>query len=51
MGHRDSLSYSILSRGLGYSPTTKATYCLAADEDSFGSINKQVSLKRGRKKK
>ena len=29
---------------LRYLPTTKATYCLAADEESFGSTNKQVSL-------
>ena len=28
-----------------------ATYCLAAAEESFGSINKQVSLKFREKKK
>jgi len=33
------------------SPTTSATYCLAAAEESFGSINKQVSLNFKRKKK
>ena len=27
-------------------PTTKATYCLAAEEESVGSIKRQVSLKQ-----
>ena len=34
-----------MSNKLLHLPTTKATYCLAAEEESVGSIKRQVSLK------
>ena len=40
-----SPNYSI-SDILLHLPTTKATYCLAAEEESVGSIKRQVSLKQ-----
>ena len=35
-----------MSNILPHLPTTKATYCLAAEEESVGSIKRQVSLKQ-----